>query len=104
MTDTSSNYIEVVHEYEDESNPLLNVKAKEVFWAVHPTPDQYNATLRESGEKVDGINLAGSSKAWSLFGGQGVYVHDIEDIRGLRKLLDSLESMYILDEMTKGGL
>jgi hypothetical protein len=102
MTDTTAdNYLEIVHEYEDNNSDTFLVHAKETFWAVSPTPDSYDATNKETGNKAQQLGSGASGKTWSLFGGQSIYIHDIEDIKGMRELLDAIESRYIMDEMTK---
>ena len=89
------NYIETVHEYVDEDGDTC----RDVWFAVRPTPSAW--TYR--GDKP-GYSPKLKDEAWVIQPGSGsVAVWDIDDIAGIRKLLDAIEAKWVEEQEAGEG-
>ena len=82
----STNYIEVTHEYDfayGEDDCQRTDHCVDVWHAVRPSRSYIKNEADE--------NVLNFEEGWRLLGGLPVYIHDTDDIAGLRKLLDALE-------------
>lgn len=77
-----TNYIEVEHEYKDSDEDTN----WDIYYAVRPSADRYSYK-REGAEVVESTY----SNPWYVSGGHAVTVYNLDDIQGLRKLLDAIE-------------
>ena len=91
-TVTSDNYIDVKHEYFGlPDNEGLRLRTRDVWYAMRPTVPEYHVV-----DKDDNIVPeweASVDTAWTISkaGLSHVVISDVDDINGLRKLLDALE-------------
>lgn len=76
-------YIEVEHEH----GPINGEVEISVWHAVRPSPSRWI-------EGDSSISTTMFENSWRLEGGLPIYIHSVEDINGLRKLLDALEKEF----------
>lgn len=88
------NYIEVVHRYAepDDFYGVGFMHSEDVFYAVRPSSSRFG----RGGESLKSM----WSESWSL-NGSSLQVHGLEDIAGLRKLLDAVEVEMKKEEVGK---
>lgn len=101
VTTVNRNYLESSHAY--FSNPTeegVRVKSEDVWYAVRPTPPKYDLVDYQD-EHIPDAPVPEITTGWSLFkaGNQAFYIFDQEDIKGLRKLLDTLEQHFDAEAM-----
>lgn len=74
-----TNYIEIRHQYTDRHQDV-NV---DTWWAVKPTSHDWNP--------AEGPALDLGPEAWRISPGETIHIYGLEDLAGLRKLLDRIE-------------
>lgn len=94
-TVTSDNYIDVKHEYfglpDDEGQRL---RTRDVWFALKPTTPEYHVVDKDDQPIPE--YQATVQTAWEIAkaGQPHMIIVDVDDINGLRKLLDALEADF----------
>lgn len=87
---TDKNYIEIVHEFPYDNEDWQG-EDRDIWWAVSPTEGDYR--MWRKGDPEEPWAESGDQKrAWKING--ELYIGSVDDINGLRKLLDALEQEF----------
>lgn len=101
-TVTSENYIDVKYEYygvPDDSG--LRLRTRDVWFATKPTVPEFHIVDKD--DEVVPEFEANVSTGWSIgkAGLQEILIVDLDDINGLRALLDTLEQEFEIRAMAE---
>ena len=98
----SDHYISIEHEYfgVQPTDSGQRVRTRDTWYAVCPPPPKFH--LVNPDDSVDEDVVIETSVPWTIHhsGNPHIEIADVDDIAGLRKLLDAIEAKMHDQEMT----